>query len=165
MSMGRNHRRDCREFVKQVRKYYINHHVVEPERKNQNPGEGVIRELRRKWFRTMVLKRVPRSFWNYGIQWVEEIMSLTLTHEGGLNRRCPWEGITGETAEISEYLDFDFYDHCWYHNNAGISSPLVGRWLRSSHWIGSAMSYWILTKTGNVISRTTVQQVTDIKRD
>ena len=98
------------EFLKQVCKHDINHHVAEPERKNQSHGEGVIRELIRKWFRTMVRKIVPRRFWDYGIWWVAEIMSLTSTHTGGLNGRCLLEGITGKTAGISEYLDFGFYD-------------------------------------------------------
>ena len=90
-------------------------------------------------------------------------MLLTSTHAGGLNEIFPLKGITGETPEILEYLDFGFYDRCWYHYNAGLIPPPVGRWLGMSHRIVSAMSYWILTKTGNVISRTTVQQVTNLE--
>jgi len=37
-------------------------HVIEPERHNQNPYEGVIREVQRKLFRIMVRSRVPRKF-------------------------------------------------------------------------------------------------------
>ena len=48
------------EFMKQVRKNNIDFHVIEPERHNQNASEGVIQEVRRKWFRTMVRNRVPR---------------------------------------------------------------------------------------------------------
>ena len=38
------------EFMHQIRKNGINFHVIEPERHNQNPAEGVIREILRKWF-------------------------------------------------------------------------------------------------------------------
>src|SRR5687768_16283836 len=36
----------------------------------------------------------------------------------------------------------------------------VGRWLGVSHQIGSLLSYWILTPSGKVVSRTTVQHIT-----
>jgi uncharacterized protein with GYD domain len=32
---------------------------------------------------------------------------------------APIESVTGETTDISEYLDFGFYDSVWYHENAG----------------------------------------------
>ena len=37
--------------MKNVRKYAIKYHVTEPERPNHNFAEGVIREIRKKWFR------------------------------------------------------------------------------------------------------------------
>ena len=42
------------DFIKQVRRNDIKLHVIEPDRHNQNPCEGVIHEVRRKWFRTMI---------------------------------------------------------------------------------------------------------------
>ena len=39
----------------------------------------------------------------------------------------------------------------------------MGRWLGVLHRIDSAMSYWILTKTGNFTSRTTVQRFTNLE--
>jgi len=62
------------KFMQQVRKTDIDLHVIESERHNQNPCEGVIREVQRKWFRTMVRSRVPRNFWDYGMRWVCEVM-------------------------------------------------------------------------------------------
>ena len=91
-------------------------------------------------------------------------MQFTSTKAGGLKGRCLIEPVSGETADISEYLDFGFYNCCWYHDNAGLSQPLLGRWLGVSHRVGSGMSYWLLTKTGLVISRTTVQRVTKLER-
>ena len=70
--------------MKQTRKNDIYFCVIEPDRHNQNPCEGVIREVRRKWFRTMIRNRVPRRLWDYGIQWVCEIMQQTFTQAGGL---------------------------------------------------------------------------------
>ena len=50
------------EFMHQIRKNGIDFHVIEPERHNQNPAEGVIREIRRKWFRVMFRKKVLKKF-------------------------------------------------------------------------------------------------------
>ena len=35
----------------------------DPERPNQNPAEGLLREFRRRWFQTMIRKRFPRKLW------------------------------------------------------------------------------------------------------
>ncbi len=125
---------------------------TETERSNQNPAEGVIREVRRKWFRTMIRKRVPRRLWDYGIRWTCQIMQRTSTQAGSLRGDCPLQEVTGETVDISEYLDFSFYDHVWYKENAGLGVTLIGRWLGVSHRVGGLMSYWILTQKGTVIS-------------
>jgi hypothetical protein len=84
-------------------------------------------------------------------------MSLTSNTAFNLHGRIPMEEITGEIPDISEYLDFGFYDWIWYKDNAGIGENKIGRWLSIAHCIGNLMSYWILTPTGHVISCTTVQ--------
>ena len=112
----------------------------------------------------MIRKRVTRKLWDYGMRWVCEIMQRTSTQAGGLNGCTPIESVTGETADISEYLDFGFYDRVWYHENAGLGERLHGRWLGVSHRVGSLMSYYILTKNCSVISRTTVQRVTNLEQ-
>ena len=66
-------------FMKQIRQHGIDYHISEADLHNQNPVEGVIREIRRKWYRTMIRKRVPQEFWDYGMRWVSETMSLTHT--------------------------------------------------------------------------------------
>jgi hypothetical protein len=38
------------EFMANVRKYATDHHITEPHRPNHNFAEGVIREIRKKWF-------------------------------------------------------------------------------------------------------------------
>ena len=73
------------ESMRQIRQNDIDHQRIEPEFHNQNPCEGVIRELRKKWYRVMVRKKVPQRLWDYGMKWVSEIMSMTYTSAGGLN--------------------------------------------------------------------------------
>lgn len=73
------------------------------------------------------------------------------------------ERVSGESVDISEYLDFGYYDWAWYKENAGLGETKLGRWLGVSHRTGTLMSYWILTKECQVLSRTTVQRVTNLE--
>jgi hypothetical protein len=59
----------------------------------------------------------------------------------GLHGWTPLEEITGETLDISEYLDFGPYDWCWFKDNAGLGPAELGQWLGVSHKVGNLMSY------------------------
>ena len=120
-------------------------------------------EIRKCCFQVMLKKKVPKRLWDYGIKWVCEVMQCTASTSGDLSGRTTLEQLTGETPEISEYLDFTFYDWCWYNDNAGLGKMKLGRWLGVSHRVGSLMSYWILTQQGNVILCTMVSRVTNLE--
>ena len=77
----------------------------------------------------------------------------------------PLENITGETEDISDYLDFVFYDRVWFHENYGLGKRGLGRLLGVSHRTGGAMSYWILKANDYVISRTTLQSITNLESE
>ena len=70
--------------------------------------------------------------------------------------------LNGDTIDLSEYLDFDFYNTvCYWETLSGEKGEtLPGRWLGISHCIGTGMCYWILNKNGNTISRSTVHYIT-----
>ena len=151
------------EFMKKVRKYDVDYHISEVNRSNQNPGEGVIRELRKKWFRMVFKKKIPRQLWDYGYRYCCKIMQNTASYSGQLDGKTPIQYITGEIPEIGELLDFGMYDRCWYRENAGLGETKLGRWLGVSEKVGPLMSYWVLTSKGTVTSRTTVQRVTHLE--
>ena len=52
-------------------------------------------------------------------------------------------------------------DKVWFGDNYGLSISEIGIWLGISHRTGRLVCYHIL-KTGKFISRSTVQQVTNI---
>ena len=88
------------EFMYQIRNG-IDFHIIDPERHNQNPTEGVIREICRKWFRVMFRKKVPKKFWDYGMRWVCEIQQRTHLRSNKIDGSIPLENLTGETQDIS----------------------------------------------------------------
>ena len=149
--------------MEQVRKHHIDIHTTKPNWQNQSKVEGVIHELRKNWFHTMHRKRVPRRLWDCGLKWVSEVHVRTSSDAADLKGRTPLEQITGNTVDISKYLDFGFYYWCWYHKNAGLGPTKLGRWLSVVHKAGRLMSYWILTVNCTVITRTTVQRVTSLE--
>ena len=93
----------------------------------------------------MLIKKVPQRLWGYGLKWVEEIMQRTAVSAGSLHYRTSLEEVTGETLDISDYLDFSFYDWCWYNDNSSLEETKLSKWLGISHRIDSLMSYWVLT--------------------
>ena len=56
----------------------------------------------------MLKKKVPKRLWDYCIKWVCEVMQRTASKSGDLSERTTLEQLTGETPEISQYLDFTF---------------------------------------------------------
>lgn len=150
-------------FKVQVSKHNIQTHVSEAGLHNQSPAEGVVRELKRKWYRTMFKKKVPAAFWDYGLRWVCETMSRTHLRAHRVDGGIPLQKITGETVDIANYLEFGFYDRVWYRDNVGTAELLPGRWLGVAEHQGSLMCYHILQKNGFVVARSTVQNVTQLE--
>lgn len=83
------------DFQKILRKYDIKGHVAESHSPNQNPVEGCIRELRRRWFRVIFREYCPKALWSYGIPHVAKLMQLTASYSADLKGRTPIETITG----------------------------------------------------------------------
>jgi hypothetical protein len=48
-------------------------------------------------------------------------MSRTHTKSHRIDGGIPLQKVTGETVDISSYVDFGFYDHVIYRDNAGLS--------------------------------------------
>jgi len=149
------------EFQKICRHYKVKTRQTEPYTPRQNQAELAIQEIKKRWRIKMTQHKVPKRLWDYGLVWVSEITNRTAR---GPEARTPYEVITGNTPDISEWLDFDFYDWCWFWNvpthELTEEKAELGRILGVAHRVGSDMCYWVLTDNGKVIARTTVQRVT-----
>ena len=73
----------------------------------------------------------------------------------------PLENLTGDTINLSEYLDIDYYDTVYYWDTLSgeKGEALPGRWLVISHRVDAGMCYWVFNYQGDVILRSTVQHV------
>ena len=151
------------QFTKLSRFHRIDLKWAEKGTSKQNHrAEREIGLLKQRWHRRMVDCRVPRRLWDYGLVHESGVLSRVAR---GHDSRSGIERLTGETPNISEWIDFQFFDIVWYHDNTKADTSdehrHLGFWLGIAHRIGSDLCYWILTKAGKVLARTTVQHVTE----
>ena len=89
--------------------------------------------------------------------WEADIYSRTAGKDG----RLSLERLTGDMIDISEWLEFEFYELLWFLNNqSNFTKPMLGRWLGVSHRVGTSLCYWILSNKGKILSQTTGQNLT-----
>ena len=53
--------------------------------------------------------RSPNRFWDYCCAYVAEKRNLTASDLYILHGRTPYEMVTGDTPDISEYTDYEWY--------------------------------------------------------
>ena len=150
------------EFQRIMQKYDIRGNISESGRSKQNTVEGCIRELQQQWFRTIFQSYWPWSLWCYGIPYVAEIMQITASFAANLQGITALEALTGETPDISQYLNFGFYDRVSFKEDAGLGETKLAIFIGVSHQVGYLMSHWVFSASGIPMSRTTVQRVTNI---
>ena len=88
---------------------------------------------------------------------------MTASFAADLQGHTPIEALTGETPDISQYMDFGLNDRFWFKEDAGLGKTAKGRFFEVSHHVGSLMSYWIFPVSRIPVSRTTVQRITNLE--
>eukprot|EP00957_Ditylum_brightwellii_P175975 13399801-Ditylum_brightwellii.AAC.1 len=140
-------------FQKIAQHLHIKTKTIEAHTPRQNPQERQIGELRR-WSRDKRRKKnIHIWLWDFVLMFIVATFSLTWNARTG---RTGMEAVTGDTPDISEWIDSDLWDCVWHWDGPHKEdNPIPGRWLGVSHRVGSAMCYWITNKNCKVISRTT----------
>ena len=151
-------------FHNLIQKYEIRTHISAPRTPNENPVEGAIKEIKKRWYRIQAKLIAPDRLWDYGITYVCKTGNLTVNSSRYSNGRSPLEIVPVETPDVFGNLDFGFYDWVTYRKNAGLGHQEVGRWLGVWHCVGNLISYWIIPESGIVISCTTVQHIKNLER-
>eukprot|EP00980_Cylindrotheca_fusiformis_P019419 scaffold6690_cov88-Cylindrotheca_fusiformis.AAC.1 len=107
-------------FMETIRKATIHCHVSTPRRPNENPAEAAIREVKKRWYRIQAKTGAPSRLWDFGVNYVCETGNVTASGSRYARGRTSLEVVTGITPEITEYIDFGFYDWVLYKQNAGV---------------------------------------------
>jgi len=146
--------------------YLIKQWWTEPYSPWQNRAESEIGELKKQCRRVMHRNRAPEELWDHCMELVSTYRSLTAPPLSTLEGKTPYEHVLGETPDISEYLDFEFYQLVWYWDPA-VAFPgdkrRLGCWLGVASDVGQALCYKILAKSGDDIARSTVCALTALE--
>ena len=80
-----------------------------------------------------------------------------------LEGHTPYEHVTGNAPDISEYLDFSWYTPLWHYDNIDWpeQKATLVRWLGVAHRIGQDMCNWVLAKNAQGLVRSTVVPISD----
>ncbi len=104
----------------------------------QNKCENTIGVLSKKLKARRARRRILKCVWDFHITWEAQIYSRTVHQK----HNTPLKALTGDTIDISEWTEFEFYDLVIYWDNReSDAKQIIGRWLGPSHHIGSALCY------------------------
>ena len=103
----------------------------------------------------------PIVLWDYCVEYNADLRSMTASNNIELSERTPYEKIMGYTPDISELVEFEWYQWAWYNDPTSQERTKLGRWLGPAHNAGQGLAYYILTENGEVIMRSTVVPLSD----
>jgi hypothetical protein len=147
-----------------VRKHFlIPQTFVEPHSPWMNRAEGEIGRFKSHYRRLMNRYHCPETLWCFGVDYTSGLRQCIA--RARLDDRTPLEVMTGETPDVSEFTDFDFYEFVIYYDpndcgEDGAARRKLGRWLGPSKSIGQGLCYYLLKSNGRFIARSTARPIT-----
>ena len=129
---------------------------TEPHSPWQNLAEkagGIIKARCRDMMRR---SNTPIVLWDYCIEYNSELRSVTAAKNIELEGRTPFEKVMGYTPDISELVEFNWYDWVWYYDPTKPERVQIGRWLGPAHNAGQGLAYYVLNENAEVVMRSSV---------
>jgi hypothetical protein len=151
-----------------LKKFWIKPSQSEPYLPWQVRAELCIREIKKAVRMSLDRTQAPRRLWDYCTRYQSEIRNLTAHPIFKLEGRTPYEIVCGRTPDISEYLDYAWYETVWYYDQeANFPEPRrkMAKWLGVAHRVGQALCYYVLPSSGRPIVRSTVQPLTHEEKE
>ena len=96
------------------RKTGIDLTTIEPNLPDENYSEIFIDESKLGASKIIVRKRVPLQLWCYALRYYCGLSTMIVPEMFRNKGRTGYEIMFGNTSDINEYVQFDFYDYCWY---------------------------------------------------
>jgi hypothetical protein len=147
-----------------LRKFWIRGSQSEPYSPWQVRAELCIREIKKAVRHTLTKTGAPKRLWDYCTVYQCEIRNLIAHPHFKLQGRTPYEIVVGRTPDISEYLDYQWYQTVWYYDQEAQfpeDRRKLGKWIGVAHRVGQALCYYILPESSHPIVRSTVQALTN----
>ena len=99
--------------------------------------------------------QTPIRLWCFCFQYCADILSLCATGRFYLQGRTPFEVVTNYTPDISEYVEIDWFQFCYYFDESS-KTKRICRWLGPAAGVGQAFCFYILLESAEFIARSSV---------
>ena len=150
-------------FYQKLKDAHCHLRETEPYSPWQNSAEREIRELKKGSGRKSVASDSPIRLWDHCLELESFIRSHTAHDIFKLDGRVPETIVSGETADISPFCEFGWWDWVMFRDN-GVAFPedkmVLGKYLGPSIDVGPAMTAKIMKANGEVVDRSTLRSLT-----
>ena len=149
------------EWGKLCKKHKITQKVTEPNCPWQNfaePNGGAIKRAVRHLLRTT---NSPVRLWDYCWDYYCAVKRFTVTNNIHLENKTPHEKIHGHMPNITEYIQYRWFEWVWYADITNPDDEVLGRWLGPASNAGTGHTSNILTQKGRVITRSSLRPMKD----
>ena len=155
-------------FLKHVRKKGTNLTSIEPNHPGENYSENFVGKEKIGSGKIMVREQVPVQLWCYALQYYCDLSNMIVTGMFINKGRTGYKIILGNNLDISEYVEFEFYEYCLYRDSTqGFphENKHLGRWIKFAHIVIQAMVYYVIRNNMKVIDIRTVSHLYHLDYD
>jgi hypothetical protein len=109
----------------------------------QNRTEVGIIELKKHIRRLMVRSQTPKPLWDFCALYTTDLRNRLVRPLQQLHGRTPYEVLTGNTPDVSEFIEYEWYQPVWYYKPSAFPEKrkYLARWIGIAHRVGQAMCY------------------------
>ena len=119
---------------------------------------GIIKSRTRDMMRRI---NTPLVLWENYVEYNSKLRCMTATEIYDLNGRTPFECVLDFTPDISELVEFSWFQRVWHHDPIDPTKDQLGRWMGPAHNVGQGLAYYILNINVGVVVRSTVSKNSD----
>ena len=134
--------------------------TTEPYSPWQNPAELNGGITKRRVRHLMKITNSPIRIWDYCWEYVNTVKTCTAIEHFMLDGLTPYEKVHSHSPNITELIQYHWFDWLWYYNPEDVDKEKIGRWLGPATHVGDVHTSYILSSTGIVITRSTTRPVT-----
>ena len=153
------------EWGKLCRKNEVTQKATEPYCPWQNfaePNGGAIKRAVRHIMRRT---NTPVRLWDYCWEYLCALKRFTVTSNIHLDNKTPHEKIHGNMPNITEYIQYSWFEWVWFSDVSNPDDESLGRWLGPAHYAGPGHISNILTCKGHVITRASLRPMKEGELD
>ena len=137
--------------------------TTEPYSPWQNTCEREIREVKKNTARDLTRQEAPIRTWDWCMEWNSFVRSLCAHDIFKLGGRVPQTVLSGETADISQFCEFGFWQWVMFRDNTTKwpEEPMhLGKYLCPSIDVGGSLCASIMKANGEWVDRSTLRALT-----